>query len=63
MVKEYLERTKQEFVEQKLMIQKDIVGCQNRMKENTKFIEILEDSNEQILLTERKSLSYRKTKK
>lgn len=46
MVKEYLERTKQEFVEQKLMIQKDIVGCQNRMKENTKFIEILEDSND-----------------
>ena len=46
MVKEYLERTKQEYVEQKLMIQKDIVGCQNRMKENTKFIEILEDTND-----------------
>lgn len=46
MVKEYLERTKQEFVEQKLMIQKDIVGCQNRMKENAKFIEILEDTND-----------------
>lgn len=46
MVKEYLERTKQEYVEQKLMIQKDIVGCQNRMKENSKFIEILEDTND-----------------
>lgn len=46
MVKEYLERTKQEYVEQKLMIQKDIVSCQNRMKENTKFMEILEDTND-----------------
>ena len=46
MVKEYLEKTKQEFVEQKLMIQKDIVACQNRMKENAKFIEILEDTND-----------------
>ena len=46
MVKAYLERTKQEFIEQKLMIQKDIVGCQNRMKENAKFIEILEDTND-----------------
>lgn len=46
MVKEYLDRTKQEFIEQKLMIQKDIVGCQNRMKENAKFIEILEDTND-----------------
>lgn len=46
MVKEYLERTKQEYVEQKLIIQKDIVSCQNRMKENAKFIEILEDTND-----------------
>lgn len=46
MVKEYLERTKQEYVEHKLMIQKDIVSCQNRMKENAKFIEILEDTND-----------------
>lgn len=46
MVQEYLERTKQEYVEQKLMIQKDIVGCQNRMKENAKFIEILEATND-----------------
>ena len=46
MVKEYLERTKQEYVEQKLMIQKDIVSCQNRMKENAKFMEILEDTND-----------------
>lgn len=46
MVKEYLDRTKQEFLEQKLMIQKDIAGSQNRMKENAKFIEILEDTND-----------------
>lgn len=46
MVKEYLERTKQEYVEQKFMIQKDIVSCQNRMKENVKFLEILEDTND-----------------
>lgn len=46
MVKEYLERTKQELIEQKLMIQKDIIVSQNRMKENTKFIELLEDSND-----------------
>ena len=46
MVKEYLEKTKQEFVEQKFMIQKDIVACQNRIKENAKFIEILEDTND-----------------
>lgn len=46
MVKEYLEKIKQEFVEQKLIIQRDILGCQNRMKENAKFIEILEDTND-----------------
>lgn len=46
MVKEYLEKTKQEFVEKKSYISEQIKHCENKIKENEKFIEILKDTDD-----------------
>lgn len=46
MIKEYLEKTKQEFIERKLEITKAIKACEIKIKENEKFFEILNDNSD-----------------
>lgn len=46
MVKKYLEKIKQELIERKSSISDKIKLCENIIKENEKFIEILEDTND-----------------
>lgn len=46
MVKEYLKKSKQELVEQKLLLIDEINSYENQIKENEKFIQILEDTRD-----------------
>lgn len=46
MVLEYLERHRQEMLEQQIALNESIQAFQNRLKENIKFIQILEESSD-----------------
>lgn len=46
MVKEYLEKIKQELVEKKFSLVEQITSCKNQLKEIEKFLEILENTND-----------------
>lgn len=46
MVKEYLEKTREVFVEQRLLLKEQIYACENAIKENIQFISVLEDTND-----------------
>lgn len=46
MVKEYLEKTREVFVEQRLLLKEQIYACENAIKENIQFIRVLEDTND-----------------
>lgn len=46
MVKEYLEKTKQELIENKISLMNEINDNENQLKENEKFIQILENAND-----------------
>lgn len=46
MVRKYLEKTRQEFFEQKERISEQIKSCENKLKENDKFIELLENTSD-----------------
>ena len=46
MVKEYLEKTKLQFEQEKESITDQIHSCENKQKENVKFIQMLEETND-----------------
>lgn len=46
MVKEYLEKIRQELLEEQVVIQKREKELQNHLKENIKFIQLLEETND-----------------
>lgn len=46
MVKEYLEKIKQELIEKRVILNEKISSCEKNLKENEKFIQILEDTND-----------------
>lgn len=46
MVKEYLEKTKLQFEKEKDSIIDQIHSCENKQKENIKFIQMLEETND-----------------
>lgn len=46
MVKEYLENMKQEFIDRRGLINEQISSFENQLKENEKFIQILEDTTD-----------------
>ena len=46
MVKEYLEKTRDTFVDQRLLLKEQIYACENALKENIQFIRVLEDTND-----------------
>lgn len=46
MVKEYLEKIKNDFIEQSVCLKEEIQSCENKIKENIQFIKVLEDTND-----------------
>ena len=46
MVREYLEKTKLQFEKEKESIIDQIHSCENKQKENIKFIQMLEETND-----------------
>lgn len=46
MVKEYLEKYLVELVEERILIEHELSGCENKIKENIAFIEMLEEKND-----------------
>lgn len=46
MVKEYLEKIRNNFLEQRTNIKEEIVFYENQLKENIQFIQVLEDTND-----------------
>ena len=46
MVKEYLEKTKMQFEKEKDNLIDKIHSCENEQKENVKFIQMLEETND-----------------
>ena len=46
MVREYLEKTKLQFEQKKESIIEQIHLCENKKKENIKFIQMLEETND-----------------
>ena len=42
MVKDYLEKIRQEYIEHKVSLEEQISSYENKVKENTKFLQILE---------------------
>ena len=43
MVKNYLETIRQEYIEHKVSIEEEIASCESKIKENQKFIQVLEE--------------------
>lgn len=46
MVKDYLEKMKQDLIDRRDLINEQIVSCENQLKENEKFIQVLEDTTD-----------------
>ena len=46
MVKEYLEKIKEQFLEQKIEVSKRVNELSNKYKENVEFIKLLEETND-----------------
>ena len=46
MVKEYLEKYLVELVEERILVEHELGGCENKIKENIAFIEMLEEKND-----------------
>ena len=42
MVKDYLEKIRQEYIEHKVSLEEQISSYENKVKENTKFLQLLE---------------------
>ena len=42
MVKDYLEKIRQEYIEHKVSLEEQISSYENKVKENTKFLQVLE---------------------
>ena len=42
MVKDYLEKIRQEYIEHKVSLEEQISLYENKVKENTKFLQVLE---------------------
>lgn len=46
MVKQYLESIRQEFIEHKDSLEEQVVACENKWKENEKFIQMLQETRD-----------------
>lgn len=64
MVKEYLLKTRDEFLERRVSFLEELTGLQNHVKENEKLIQLLEESNDSSYasFTPREVNSYAKQK-
>ena len=64
MVKEYLEKTRDGFINRRQVILNDVQALENRFKKNIQMIEILEDTNDPTFesFTPREVNSYNRTK-
>ena len=64
MVKEYLEKTRDGFINRRQVILNDVQALENRFKENIQMIQILEDTNDPTFesFTPREVNSYNRTK-
>ena len=64
MIKTYLEKIRNGFEEEKYSIVEQINSCNNQLKENKKFIEMLEDTNDPNYeaFTPRETNSFNKNK-
>ena len=64
MVKEYLEKTRDGFLEEKISLMEQVTFLQNSMKQNIQMIQLLEDTNDPNIesFTPRQVNGYNKKK-